>query len=137
MSTIAKFQLTNYFFNKIELNFENEIPNDVDVNFDVKGKYKVSENLYKLYLTFTAFPSENKDNKFIKISCIGNFKLENVNSLDEFPPYFYTNSIAILFPYLRSSVSILTVQANIPALVLPTYNLSELEKPLRTNTIIE
>lgn len=137
MSTNAKFQLTNYFFDKIELNFENEIPKDINVNFDVKGVYKTEENLYDLNLTFSAFPRENKKNIFIKINCIGSFTFENVKSIDEIPPYFYTNAIAILFPYLRSSVSILSVQANIAPVVLPTYNLVELGEPLRTNTTVK
>ena len=137
MSTIASFQLTNYLFNKIELNFENQTPKDVNVNFDVSGIYKPQQNQYDLNLTFTAFPAEDRDDIFITINCIGIFTLENVNSIDEVPPYFYTNAIAILFPYIRSSVSILSIQANIPALVLPTYNLTDLEKPLRTNTTVK
>ena len=137
MSTDAKFQLTNYFFNKLELNFEKDIPKNINVNFDVRGEYLSENNLFDIHLKFTAFPKEDREDIFITVNCVGNFKFENVNSIDEIPPYFYANAIAILFPYLRSSVSILTVQANVTALVLPTLNLIELGEPLRINTIVK
>ncbi|WP_343695471.1 protein-export chaperone SecB [Flavobacterium sp.] len=135
-TTPAKFQLTNYFFNKFELNFQKDTPKDVNVNFDVRGEYNESQNLFDIHLAFTAFPKTDREDNFIKVNCIGTFQLQDVNSLSEIPPYFYSNAIAILFPYLRSGVSILTVQANITALVLPTFNLVELGEPLRNNTTV-
>lgn len=134
MTTPAKFQLSNYFFNKFELNFQKDTPKDVNVNFDVRGEYNAEKNLFDIHLLFTAFPKTSREDNFIKVNCIGTFQLQNVNKIDEIPEYFYSNAIAILFPYLRSSVSILTVQANITALVLPTFNLTELGEPLRNNT---
>jgi preprotein translocase subunit SecB len=135
MSTPAKFQLTNYFFNKFELNFQKDTPKDVNVNFDVRGEYNAEQSLFDIHLTFTAFPKIERENNFIRVNCIGTFKLENVSTITEIPDYFYPNAIAILFPYLRSGVSILTVQANIAALVLPTFNLVDLGEPLRINTV--
>lgn len=131
----AKFQLANYFFNKFELNFQKETPKDVNINFDVKGEYNAKKNLFDIHLMFTAFPKADRENNFIKVNCIGTFQLQNINGITEIPEYFYSNAIAILFPYLRSSVSIMTVQANITTLVLPTLNLTELGEPLRSNTI--
>ncbi|CAM4366664.1 hypothetical protein AQBE111736_13510 [Aquirufa beregesia] len=42
--------------------------------------------------------------------------------------------MAILFPYLRAFISLVTLQINIPPLILPTLNLSSLEADLRKNT---
>lgn len=42
----------------------------------------------------------------------------NIHSLDDIPEYFYANSIAILFPYIRVFVSTVTLQANIKPIVL-------------------
>ena len=47
---------------------------------------------------------------------------------------FISNSIAILFPYVRAFVSTLTLQANIKPILLPTLNLSSLQDILRENT---
>ena len=65
---------------------------------------------------------------------MGTFDFENVNKIEDIPSFFYRNSIAILFPYVRAYISLVTNQANIPALVLPTMNLVSLEKPLKENT---
>lgn len=54
--------------------------------------------------------------------------------LKDIPDFFYANSIAIIFPYIRAFVSTLTLQANIPPIVLPTLNLSQLRTILRDNT---
>jgi len=80
---------------------------------------------------------EKDANPFINVRCNGVFKFTNVSSLEEIPSYFYRNSVAILFPYLRAYISIITNQANTPPLVLPTMNLVSLEKPLKENTIIK
>lgn len=50
------------------------------------------------------------------------------------PSYFYRNSIAIVFPYIRAFISTVTLQANIPPIILPTMNLTSLEIPLKQNT---
>lgn len=60
---------------------------------------------------------------------------ENVSSFDEIPTYFYRNAIAIIFPYVRAFISTVTLQSNIPPVILPTMNLSSLESPLKENTI--
>jgi len=54
--------------------------------------------------------------------------------MEDIPDFFYKNSIAILFPYLRAYLSLVTTQANVPGIILPTYNLSGLEEELRSNT---
>jgi len=41
-----------------------------------------------------------------------------------------------MFPYIRAFVSTLTLQANTKLLKLGLMNLSELEEPLKKNTII-
>jgi preprotein translocase subunit SecB len=71
---------------------------------------------------------------FAEILCIGIFKFENSINFEEIPDYFYRNCIAILFPYVRAYLSIVTTQANVPGIMLPTMNLSSLEKTLRQNT---
>lgn len=64
------------------------------------------------------------------------FKFQDKLLFDEIPAFFYKNSIAIAFPYLRSFISTLTLQANIKPIILPLMNLSELEKPLKDNTTV-
>ena len=135
MSQQAAFQLQTYMFNDIKLFFEGQKPKGISVFFHPKGVFDSENKTFDLTLLFHASETETDENPFIRINCIGTFKFEGVNSIEEIPSFFWKNAIAILFPYIRGFVSSLTALANITPLILPTYNLGELEGPLRENTI--
>lgn len=42
-----------------------------------------------------------------------------------------------VIPYVRAFISSVSVQAGIPPIVLPTYNLSVLQEELKENTRVE
>ncbi|WP_264509972.1 protein-export chaperone SecB [Flavobacterium sp. N1719] len=133
MNNPASFQLDDYIFNNILLRFEKELPKDINIDIVPSGVFNVDNSLFDLTFEFVAFGID-REKPFIKINCIGSFVFQNIKTINEIPEYFYRNAMALLFPYLRAFISVLTLQANIPPLVLPTYNLSQLEKPLRENT---
>ncbi|MFY7739731.1 MAG: protein-export chaperone SecB [Flavobacterium sp.] len=137
MSKSASFQLISYMFTKVAIDFETQQTKKVDVNFEPYGVFNQETSEYELKLDFTVIDTENNNYQFIKVTCVGTFKIEGVTTKDEIPTFFFTNSIAIVFPYLRAFISTITLQANIPVLVLPTYNLSELEPVLIANTIVK
>ncbi len=132
MENKAAFSLENYHFSRVDINFENKKSNDIQISFDPSGKFNLESSVYELKFIFNA---STDDSSFVMIECIANFKFESVNNFDDIPSYFYRNSIAIIFPYVRAFISTVTLQANIPPVVLPTMNLSTLEKPLKENTI--
>ena len=70
----------------------------------------------------------------VGVSCVASFSFENVHELSDIPDYFYPNSIAILFPYIRAFVSTMSLQANIQPILLPTVNLIGLTDDLKNNT---
>ena len=137
MSKSAAFQLINYMFTKIDIDFESQQTKKVNIDFKPSGVFNSETSEYDLKFNFTVVDTEKDDKQFINITCIGTFKIDDVKSKENIPPFFYINSIAILFPYLRAFISTITLQANIPVLVLPTYNLSELEPVLRDNTTVK
>ena len=130
----ASFSIESYKFDKVMIDLTNQKTNDIFVDFKPQGVFNVSESTFELTFNFTALDSQENTIPFVEIRCVGLFKFDNVNSIEEIPSFFYKNSIAILFPFLRAFVSIVTVQANIKPIMLPTMNLSSLEEPLRENT---
>ncbi|MCT3721323.1 protein-export chaperone SecB [Elizabethkingia anophelis] len=134
MENKAAFSLDKYYFSKVDINFENKKNNDLKISFDPSGIYLTNDLLYELKFIFNAL-SEGQDDPFVSITCNATFKFENVKSFEDIPSYFYRNSIAIIFPYVRSFISTVTLQANIPPVILPIMNLSSLEKPLIEKTI--
>ncbi|MGX9986849.1 hypothetical protein [Soonwooa purpurea] len=133
MENKAAFSLENYHFSKVSISLENKTSNDIQISFNPSGRFISESSSYELKFIFNALTN---DSPFVEIECVANFKFENVSGFDEIPTYFYRNSIAIIFPYVRAFISTVTLQANIPPVVLPTMNLSSLEKPLRDHTVL-
>lgn len=134
----ASFSINNYLFDKVTLDLENQISKDVSLSFDTQGVFYNSDKIYELIFSVSAFNEEKTvENPFVKIRCRGTFVFENVQNLEDIPSYFYRNSIAILFPYVRSYISVISSQANISGIILPTMNLTSLEGELRTNTKVK
>lgn len=130
----AAFSLEKYKFEKIDLDLSRIESDNLEVAFSPTGKFIESDSSFELSFVFKAHNGdENKS--FIEIKCLAIFQFEENLTFEEIPPYFYINSIAILFPYIRSFVSTVTLQANIPPIVLPTMNLSNLGEPLKNSTV--
>lgn len=139
-STIASFQLTDYHFSKVTLDSALIINNDISVSFDLGGVFSLSDEkrISNYKLTFEiAGKCKDSEVPFITVECIADFSFEGVTSIETVPDYFYQNSIAILFPYIRAYVSLVTNQANIKPIILPTLNLTKLSAPLKENTTVQ
>lgn len=131
----AKFSLENYRFDRIALNLDKLQPKtSFDISFEPSGIFDNSTKSYLLTFVFTA-KNENTSEEIISVRCVAEFSFSEIEGLGDIPGYFYNNSIAILFPYIRAFVSTLTLQANISPILLPTLNLSDLKDRLIENTV--
>jgi preprotein translocase subunit SecB len=131
----AAFKLDGYLFDKVFLDLSNLQPQSTfDIDFAPSGVFHNENKSYELTFIFSAKEDENK-NEVVKIRCVALFSFNNINSIDDIPEYFYTNAIAILFPYIRAFVGTLTLQANFAPIVLPTLNLSDLKDVLKKSTV--
>ena len=77
---------------------------------------------------------EEKSHVVAEVSCEAIFTFNAQVTIDEIPDYFYPNSIAILFPYIRAFVSTMSLQANVQPIMLPTINLTGLTEELKKQT---
>lgn len=130
----AAFSIINYQFDKIDLDLEQQQSNEIKLAFETQGIFLKDSKNFELIFT-VKIKDEIGSLPFISVRCKGLFKFENINSFEEIPDFFYRNSIAILFPYVRAFLSLVTTQANVPGVILPTMNLTSLEGELRNNTI--
>lgn len=133
----ASFSIVNYQFDKVSIDLTNHKNANLSTFFDTSGIFVSENSIYELTFLVKVFNNEDKENPFISVRCKGVFKFENVSTLEQIPDFFYRNCIAILFPYVRAYISLVTTQANVPGIILPTYNLSNLEEGLRKNTSIK
>jgi len=132
----AAFSLQDYRICKFSLDLDQNPKNEgIDISFDPEGIFHSKTKIFELILDFRAFKNpESKESPYLNARIHAFFQFENVSTLKEVPDFFYRNSVAIIFPYLRSFVSTLCLQANLNVLILPTLNLTSLEAPLLKNT---
>lgn len=132
MAESAVFSLSSYHFNQMMLNLDNlSTDATLDMNFAPSGVFNQTEQTFALAFAFKAICN---DADVVFVNCIAEFKFAKEVSYEEIPDFFYGNSIAILFPYIRSMVSTVTLQANVRPLILPTLNLVSLKDHLKANT---
>lgn len=127
------FSLIDYKFTEFSYTKPSEENLAISLNFIPSGSYNQSTKTFTVTLAFSC-SSEKLAITFINATIQADFMFAENISLAEIPPFFYVNSIAIVFPYVRSFISTLTLQANSGLVILPTLNLSGLEKGLREAT---
>lgn len=128
----ALFAFRHYSFLRAELNLKN-LPENATFSLDFapKGVYDEENGFFELTMLFKA---KVRNRNVVLVECNSVYEFKDHIRLEEIPSYFYPNSIAILFPYIRSFVSTLTLQANVQPIILPTMNLTGLQDLLKKNT---
>jgi preprotein translocase subunit SecB len=109
-----------------------EIGENFSISFNPKGIINKAESSFQLNLTIYIKDKEDAIN--IEVSVVSFFVFDNQIAKNQLEKLFYMNAPAIIFPYLRSYITTLTVLSGIDPIILPTLNLSALGKELEKNT---
>lgn len=132
--SLARYSIVDFMYADPELNGANTM-SKLSVTIIPNGMFDLTTYRYNLSLLCVLFVKETKF-EVVKANIIAEFEFDGgVKKVEEIPPFFYANSIAIIFPYVRAFISTLTLQANVSPIILPTLNLSKLAKPLQENTV--
>lgn len=126
------FQIPHASFNTPEEQFSN-----LEYKLGPTGMFYTQASEYDLTLLFDAvgYNKEGEGRSSCQVTIQARFVFNpKIASKDEIPEYFFQNSIAIVFPYLRSFISSLTLQTNTRIIVLPIVNLSHLAYLLKSTT---
>jgi preprotein translocase subunit SecB len=129
----ASFALTNYVFKEVSLDLSNKQSEELEITFDPRGLLNFKNRTYNLLFS-TLVTSKDTDKAFIKVTCDAEFVFKDLENLADVPDFFYRNAIAILFPYVRAYISLISTQANFKGVILPTLNLMPLEEVLKEKT---
>lgn len=130
----AKFSFKAFRIIDAELHFAS-VTDNLNLQFYPEGLFDAENHQYHLHLSFRAINDDSEEEVVVQLESVSLFQMEdNVKNVEDIPNYFFVNSIAIVYPYLRAFVSTLTLQSNAKPMVLPTMNLSSLEGDLRKNT---
>jgi preprotein translocase subunit SecB len=130
----SSFQFKGYRIERSLIELKSaKIGENFSISFDSKGIVNKAESTYQLNLT--VYIKDKEDTINIEVDIVSFFVFDNLNEKNQLEKLFYINAPAIIFPYLRSYITTLTVLSGIDPVILPTLNLSALGKSLEDNTV--
>ncbi len=121
----VKFISVNY---KAKNLFDKRISSEMSV--DVQYKLRFNDKQPKNYLVdFTIKVTDKNDEVSLSLQAIALFKTNQTIDEDFKKSSFANqNSPAIAFPYIRSFISTLTVNAGLDPIILPAFNFAKIKK---------
>lgn len=131
----AAFSFDSFKVPKFSYNEGNHFGSELTLGFLPSGKYNPKDGKFDLTLEFITHVSSQENTPIFELTAVATFIFDAPIPLSDIPEFFYKNSIAIMFPYVRAFVSTLTLQANTKLLRLGVMNLSDLDKPLKERTV--
>lgn len=119
-------KLDKLVFDKIEFRRVG-FQNDKEIELEIKSSIsrKQGTDIYRITLVLNG----NKPDEYtFEVSLSGFFMIEDCPNITEELKYNLVskNAIAILMPYLRSEVSLLTAQPGMECVVLPVFNINKM-----------
>ena len=134
----STFSLVEYHFDRVTIDFQNTTDDKFwMIKIMPRGIFDENKGEYLLQFVFEGKLGNTENAPKIMTQCKAVFKFSDPLKFTDIPSYFYPNSIAIIFPYVRAFVSTVTLQANLAPVILPTYNLSSLKDQLIANTVVK
>lgn len=121
---LLKYQVEKIEFNLNEnYNFQDGKIIELNQNLE-RNISKIDKDRFKISLKFEICPKNDDQVPFtLSISIAGIFELENWTS-EENKTLATVNTVAILFPFLRSLIAVVTSNANVPPYILPVINVA-------------
>jgi len=100
-----------------------------ELNINIKPSGIQRKKTFDLTLVISI--SDDSKNINIEIETIGYFEFKE--DLSNLPDYFSVNAPALIFPYIRAYISLVTSISGIDSIILPTLNLISLGEKLHEN----
>lgn len=117
---LEKLLFDNIDFKRKGFKNENEIK--------LKLQVQIGEELDDIHRVVLIFIGEKPDEYSLEIKLSGyfSFRVTEGISEDERLTLINKNAVAILMPYLRSQVSLLTAQPEVECIILPPFNINKM-----------
>ena len=107
-----------------------------EVNYNFKIDYAVNEvNDYKVEVTVAV--TDRLNSLKLELTACGIFRIDDslLNGIDK-EIILRRNTVAIMFPYIRSQITLLTTQPGMNAVIMPPINVNALIDDMEANAKI-
>lgn len=122
----SSLNMDKLVFDHIEFTREG-FKNDSTVDFTIETRFAQNQS-NEIYRVTLILKGEKKDEYVFEISLTGFFSLNNNDEMDDATKneLISKNTVAIMMPYLRAQVSLLTAQPEVDCVVLPPFNINKM-----------
>ena len=121
-------ELKSLYFDRIEFQRRENIVTNPELNMNFSREVKTDDqNPSHFWLTLgTHITDRQKDAVVINVSLVGEFIVSADENNFDILRLIKENGVAILFPYLRSELTLLTTQPGFQPIVLPAVNIAKM-----------
>lgn len=122
----SSLNMNKLVFDRIK--FEREgFKNETAVDFTIETHFAQNQ-LDGIYRVTLILKGEKKEEYDFEISLTGFFSFNEDSSMDEQTKneLISKNAVAIMMPYMRAQVSLLTAQPEVDCVVLPPFNINKM-----------
>ena len=128
-NTECKLQMLDLYFSKFDFIQDREkTEEDSEYNTSININYaKNSKDETKIKITIDTMVKSKKESVLVNLQTVGMFSIENGDlSENDYDHLIKANTVAIMFPYIRSQISLITTQPGIEPIMLPPINVNAL-----------
>lgn len=120
-------QLTNLYFKNISFSREKL---NIDDNLKIFFDHDIRKNDNDTDVVLSVLINDENNALKLSVELVGTFAFSNSENVNKnlYDNLINKNAIAILFPYLRSQVTLITSQPNMTPIILPPININTLLK---------
>lgn len=125
-------RLIRYFISEMKFDVKKKHWDNQEITSELSLKLKYKADLSKIKngkLSVTFFISVHlDDNSFVlKFTAVSNFNIKGFNENEELVENIAKrNAPAIVFPYIRATISSISQQLGFNSVILPTYNFTKI-----------
>ncbi len=127
--SLSSLRMKNFHFSNIQISFSGEPFEHTKMNLDVSHE---SLDVNSAKVSVTAEIRSEPDSLHLILSAEATFSFDsNGNILEN--PLIQRNTVAIMFPFIRSEITLLTSQPGMAPVVIPALNINKLLNDMNSN----
>lgn len=125
-NTECKIQMVDLYFSKYDFKQDRQNNNN-EYTTSFKIEYAIGKDDSKVKITIDTSVSSKTESVVLNLQTVGIFKIDK-SDLDEktYNHLVKLNTVAIIFPFIRSQISLLTTQPGINPIMIQPINLNAL-----------
>lgn len=127
--SLSPLRMKNFHFSNIQISFSGERFEHTKMKLDVSHE---SLDVNSVRVSVTAELRSEPDSLHLMLSAEAVFLLDGDGDIFE-NPLIQRNTVAIMFPFIRSEITLLTSQPGMVPVVVPALNINKLLNSMKLN----